>query len=333
MEEKPCDGSRSSIKKAASAKRPRRSTCRPRWPAAASASASSTSTRRPTPPRTSASSPTADRRPCTNVLTDNPAAGRGAPPGRRQPLGRRLRHQPGRRRGGAGRRRRPGSHPARSTAAEDPEPFDFVLMDCAPSLGVLDAQRAVRACNEVFIPLQPHFLALHGLGKLLETTALVGAAHQPGAAGHRHRAVHVRSEHEAGAGSGPRPAELSWTRAGSSTLPWNKADGLPHAHSPQHQAGGMPSFGQSIFAYAPTCNGAEDYAALADGSARQRRFGGHDPRRHRRPWALRGRRRTSDTARGLRTSRGCCGIRRCREPSGTEPPQAASVRFGSPDPL
>src|SRR5712691_3362832 len=50
--------------------------------------------------------------------------------------------------------------------------FDFVLMDCAPSLGVLTLN-ALAAANEVFIPLQPHFLALHGMGKLFETTALV----------------------------------------------------------------------------------------------------------------------------------------------------------------
>src|SRR5207247_9065836 len=56
--------------------------------------------------------------------------------------------------------------------------FDFVLMDCAPSLGVLTLN-ALAAANEVFIPLQPHFLALHGLGKLFETTALVGKPINP----------------------------------------------------------------------------------------------------------------------------------------------------------
>src|SRR5206468_3462849 len=56
--------------------------------------------------------------------------------------------------------------------------FDFVLMDCAPSLGVLTLN-ALAAANEVFIPLQPHFLALHGLGKLFETTALVGKRINP----------------------------------------------------------------------------------------------------------------------------------------------------------
>src|SRR5213592_3813691 len=58
------------------------------------------------------------------------------------------------------------------------EAFDFVLMDCAPSLGVLTLN-ALAAATEVFIPLQPHFLALHGLGKLLETTALVSKRINP----------------------------------------------------------------------------------------------------------------------------------------------------------
>src|SRR5205823_7598375 len=54
----------------------------------------------------------------------------------------------------------------------DPEPFDFVMMDCPPSLGILTLN-ALCAAREVFIPLQAHFLALHGLSKLLETIQLV----------------------------------------------------------------------------------------------------------------------------------------------------------------
>src|SRR5262249_18923929 len=56
--------------------------------------------------------------------------------------------------------------------------FDFVFMDCAPSLGVLTLN-ALSAASEVFIPLQPHFLALHGMGKLLDTTALVAKRINP----------------------------------------------------------------------------------------------------------------------------------------------------------
>src|SRR5437870_2290034 len=61
-------------------------------------------------------------------------------------------------------------------AADDT--FDYLLMDCAPSLGVLTLN-ALCAASEVFIPLQPHFLALHGLSKLLETTALVAKRINP----------------------------------------------------------------------------------------------------------------------------------------------------------
>src|SRR5207253_10991254 len=60
----------------------------------------------------------------------------------------------------------------RDLLLQDEGAFDFMFMDCAPSLGVLPLN-GLSAASEVFIPLQPHFLALHGMGKLLETTALV----------------------------------------------------------------------------------------------------------------------------------------------------------------
>src|SRR5271168_827285 len=66
----------------------------------------------------------------------------------------------------------------RDLLAPEEGQFDFVLMDCAPSLGVLTLN-ALSAATEVFIPLQPHFLALHGMGKLLETTALVAKRINP----------------------------------------------------------------------------------------------------------------------------------------------------------
>ena len=51
-------------------------------------------------------------------------------------------------------------------------PFDYVVIDCPPSLGLLSLN-AMAAVGEVLLPLQPHFLALHGLSKLLETIELV----------------------------------------------------------------------------------------------------------------------------------------------------------------
>ena len=50
--------------------------------------------------------------------------------------------------------------------------YDYIIMDCPPSLGVLTIN-ALTAAGEVFIPLQPHFLALHGLSKLLEATKIL----------------------------------------------------------------------------------------------------------------------------------------------------------------
>ena len=59
----------------------------------------------------------------------------------------------------------------RDKLRDDPPPVDYLFVDCPPSLGILTLN-ALAAVGEVFIPLQPHFLALHGLSKLLETIDL-----------------------------------------------------------------------------------------------------------------------------------------------------------------
>ena len=59
-----------------------------------------------------------------------------------------------------------------TSSREDEFRVDYLIVDCPPSLGVLTLN-ALAAVAEVFIPLQPHFLALHGLSKLLETIDLV----------------------------------------------------------------------------------------------------------------------------------------------------------------
>src|SRR2546423_6286183 len=56
--------------------------------------------------------------------------------------------------------------------------FDFILLDCPPSLGLLTVN-ALAVAGEVIIPMQPHFLALQGVGKLLETVALVSRRLNP----------------------------------------------------------------------------------------------------------------------------------------------------------
>src|SRR5688572_14762408 len=56
--------------------------------------------------------------------------------------------------------------------------FDFILLDCPPSLGLLTLN-ALSVADEVLIPMQPHFLALQGVAKLLETVQLVSKRMNP----------------------------------------------------------------------------------------------------------------------------------------------------------
>ena len=64
-------------------------------------------------------------------------------------------------------------HPLVGTAAEvGDERFDYVFVDCPPSLGLLTLNALV-AGREMFIPIQAEYYALEGLGQLLETVDMV----------------------------------------------------------------------------------------------------------------------------------------------------------------
>src|SRR6516225_9347705 len=149
----------------------------------------------------------------------------------------------------------------RDLLLQDEGVFDFVIMDCAPSLGVLTIN-ALAAANEVFIPLQPHFLALHGMGKLLETTALVAKRLNP--------ALKVTGivlcMYEASTRLTQEVVDdlqeyLEKSRG--TTAPWAKARIFRTRIRRNIKLAECPSFGKSVFAYAPACHGALDYLALA----------------------------------------------------------------------
>ncbi len=148
---------------------------------------------------------------------------------------------------------------AQSPAAQA---FDFLIIDCPPSLGILTLN-ALAAVDEVFLPLQPHFLALHGLSKLLQTIDLVAKR-----LNQRLRLTGVVfCLYESGtrlAAEVGRDVEEFFATQREAGGPWSEARIFSARIRRNIRLAEAPSFGQSIFQYAADSHGAEDYRQLAD---------------------------------------------------------------------
>lgn len=138
--------------------------------------------------------------------------------------------------------------------------YDFLIVDCPPSLGVLTLN-ALAAVQEVLLPLQPHFLALHGLSKLMRTMNVVAQRLNP-----RLRLTGVvLCMYD----SGTRlAAEVSadveaFFAAQEEAGVWSNAICFPTRIRRNIRLAEAPSFGQSIFQYEPASHGAVDYRQLA----------------------------------------------------------------------
>jgi len=140
--------------------------------------------------------------------------------------------------------------------------LDYVLVDCAPSLGLLTLN-ALAACDEILIPLQPHFLALQGLGKLLQTVELVNRRINP----------HLRVKGVLlcmfdSRASLPKEVradiEQFLDNARGTDCAWSQAQILPVYVRRNIKLAEAPSYGRTIFEYEPNCHGAQDYRRVAE---------------------------------------------------------------------
>jgi chromosome partitioning protein len=127
---------------------------------------------------------------------------------------------------------------------------DYVLFDCPPSLGLLSIN-ALAAAGEVLITLQTEFLALQGMSKLVSVVQLLKKRLNPELV-------------VAGIVPCLYDSRLRLAREVLGEIRrYFKSEVFPHPVRSNVKLAEAPSFGQTIFEYAPDSNGAVDYMKLA----------------------------------------------------------------------
>ncbi|MDP3176760.1 MAG: ParA family protein [Spirochaetaceae bacterium] len=155
--------------------------------------------------------------------------------------------------------------------------YDFVLIDCPPSLGILTLNGLV-AADEVLIPLQCEYFALEGLSLILQTVGLVQKGMNPGLVISGIVFTMYDSRTKLAQEVVQQVTEYFKDRVFRTIVPRN----VRLSEAPSH---GLP-----ICLYDPSCIGAKSYDALS------RELLGRDPSAARKPASLEGSRASGGEA-------------------------------------
>ncbi len=149
----------------------------------------------------------------------------------------------------------------RDALKEQEGQWDYVFIDCPPSLGLLTLNALV-ATKEVFIPLQAHFLSLQGLSQLIESLLLVYRRLNPSL---RVTGLMFCMFDSRTTLSGEILNEIETFFSGERNhdSPWRDIRIFNTRVRQNVKLAESPSYGKTIFEYEPHCHGANDYMALA----------------------------------------------------------------------
>ncbi|TWT62492.1 ParA family protein [Rubinisphaera italica] len=142
---------------------------------------------------------------------------------------------------------------------ERDKPLDYVIMDCPPALNTVTIN-ALTAATEILIPVQPHYLSLQGLSRLLETTALIKRR--------LNRNLIITGMMLCLYETGTRLAAdvtddlMRFLEESDPQAPWANAKVFNSRIRRNIRLAEAPSYAQSIFEYAPDSTGAHDYGNL-----------------------------------------------------------------------
>jgi chromosome partitioning protein len=129
--------------------------------------------------------------------------------------------------------------------------YDYILIDCPPSLGILTVNGLIAAREGVLVPVQCEYLALEGLGQLTQTIERVQSALFPG--------LHVRGVILTM--FDPRTKlSADVVREVKNHFPGQVFESIVPRSIRLAEA---PSYGLPISAYSPSSVGASAYSALA----------------------------------------------------------------------